>query len=86
MLEGTLDPTDWASGDQVWGIELIAPYEMQTGSTVLRNFLGALTPRVQSMRYIRMKPGSDAKRFVETFRDDGGAWRARLLSPEHFKS
>ncbi len=80
VLGEVLGAAEWASGPNVWLMDLVAPYGRGTGRVALRWFLDNLPRTKARIRYL--KPGACGRpqKLVELTRRPGGRWGARAVA------
>lgn len=74
-----LRPAQWRSGDRLWLMEVIAPYEQGSGGQVLRAFMRGLPEQIQRFRYLRIDNNNQVKKIVEINRR-GSGWSAPVVA------
>lgn len=78
-------PADWAGGQNLWLMEVIAPYkEGNLGAQLTKRFLAAVKPPHDTVRFARFASPGKLKHVVEYYRADGNKWKSRRLAPSHF--
>jgi len=75
-----LKPAQWRSGDSMWLMEVIAPYEQGSGGRVLRAFMRDLPKKIQRFRYLRVENNNRAVKIVEFNRRESGGWHAPVIA------
>ncbi|KMW60145.1 hypothetical protein AIOL_000298 [Candidatus Rhodobacter oscarellae] len=77
---GRILPKSWLSGDRMWIVEIIAPYNQQLGATAMNWLRRAVPEDVKRVRYMRTTPGRQ-NRIVEVSRGPGAIRGAKVISP-----
>ena len=80
-----LQPSEWMSGDQMWVMEIIAPYGQGTAAAVVKWLKQNLPEKVSSVRYQRVDPKSGVVKVLEVTRMRGTQWGTRIVPPETFE-
>ncbi|WP_050529105.1 toxin-activating lysine-acyltransferase [Pseudaestuariivita atlantica] len=79
LLSGTaLQPAEWQSGQQMWIMDVLAPYGQGSAQQVIRWITTHTPPEISSIRSLRPH-GNGRMRMIELNRIDGPRWGARKL-------
>ncbi len=77
-----LKPEDWRSGDIPWIIDWLSPYENLKMEAHISRWICESGFPDRPFRYMRMATEKRPQRIVETFRNDIGKQKFRILRPE----
>ncbi len=72
-----LETQDWYSGNRLWIIDIVAPYEQGTGGQVLKWFSGGLPDHITTVNALRPGRNNLARHFTAT-RMANGRWGCRV--------
>ena len=82
LLDRRLDPSDWLSGDQMWVVEIIAPYGQKMGGAAMNWLRQSLPEEIKRVRYMRTTDTNEIRHIVEVNRGAGKIWGAKIVRLE----
>ena len=74
-----LTPAEWRSGNNMWVIEIIAPYAQGTAAAAVHWLKRNVPDTIDVVRCIRTNADTSVNRVIEVKRIKGAQWGTRLV-------